>query len=243
VQPQPQPQPTYQPAPAYPAAPPPRHVRYREFIPTFELGGKLLTISTGGDMVNSYYADGTSLSTSDVAGGGLGFQADVGFHFHPQLSVYGFWEHDFLGRGNYNKSTAQDGSSGFDPDGNVVGVGMRWNSAPHHPIGFLLDVGFGYRWMDFPIATNGDANYNGAQSYAHGSASGGEVRFGIGMSIGPNPHMRIEPAFNFALGSYSSFSTDASCPAGSNCSFLDYTQRGSYWTAGVSIGAHFDLFQ
>lgn len=240
-----QPPPAYAPPPpAYsapppppPAYPPPR--RYPVFYPTLELGGKILAVSTGGNIIGTGGDnDPNSLTTNEVHHGGGGFQADIGWHFHPQVSVYGFWEHDWLTRGSRNGTGNDFYGTSFNPYSNALGIGLRWNTAPHHPIGFLLDLAFAGRVTDFATPVG-----NGA--FTHGTASGGEFRIGLGASIGSDPHFRLEPALNFGFGEYNHFGTgDYSCPYGTyDCSYIDVNDRGTYWTAGVSLGAHFDLWR
>jgi hypothetical protein len=238
-QPQPQPQPTYQPQPAYqpqptyqPQPPPAPRRRVEVWMPRFELGARLMSVTSGGDILGDSTQGTSLLKVDEVIGSGMGIQLDAGFHLLPAWSLYGFWEHDQYGRGSGNP-----GGAGKAGTGNVVGVGLRWNSAPHHPVGILVDAAVGGRWINFSMPTG-----SGVASPDEATAVGGEFRLAAGLSIGSNAHFRIEPALYFTAGGYSSFNYDNSnCPPGDTCSTIDPSQRGSYYTVGLQIGAHFDL--
>jgi hypothetical protein len=70
---------------------------------------------------------------------GLTVEADVGYHFVPSLTVYGFWEHAF-----FFDST--------DPWGDVVGLGLHAESRPSAPVSLFVDLGQGYRWVSVPMS-------------------------------------------------------------------------------------------
>jgi hypothetical protein len=227
------PPPTYEPAPApvYRGPPaPPRRVYV--WTPRIELGARFMNVWSGGDILGQGSSGGiatpSDLAVHDVAGNGVGFQLDAGLHLLPQWSLYVFWEHNIYSKGNLPGDALTK-----TPYGNAIGGGVRWNSAPHHRIGLLLDLGLAARWIDFTMPQTG-----GSDAYA----LGGEFRMAGGLSIGSDPHFRIEPAAYFNVGSYSDFNFDNSnCPSGAYCSNIDPSQRGTYWTAGFQIGTHFDI--
>lgn len=232
----PPPQPTYQPPPPQPVyqpAPAPRRVAM--FVPRFELGARIMSVKSGGDIIGQSQSAGIvgggDLTVDQVIGTGAGIEIDAGFHVLPAWSLYGYFEHDTYSRGSRNNDAA-----GRTGSGNVLGVGVRWNSAPHHPVGMLVDLAVAARWISFGLPNADQSGYYNA------TALGGEVRGAIGLSIGTDPHFRLEPALYGTVGGYSSFD-DGSCGAyaDSYCTSLDESQRGTYWTAGLQLGAHFDL--
>ena len=264
-QPIPPPPVVYQPAPPPPVvyAPPPPPPQYPPpnalpppppsgFHPAWTVGGRLGTLSPGanGDLVGATNngADGNNFPVKNYVGSGIALEADLGYHFSPAWTFYGFWEHAFLGRGEVNADASGDGSSNF------VGLGMSANTNPRGPIGFYFDVATGYRWLSFnysnptsatPIANGGTARsgpgtIDGTMTYSGFEA----LRLGIGMSFVVSPELRLDLLVHGSAGYFSRYSdTQAPCSAStdSQCGTIPSDRRAMHTFTGISLSAHWDL--
>lgn len=235
----PPPPPNYYNAPPPPPPPPPRPA----FNPAFMLGARI------GSMAPSGYITGggtssSSVAMSEYAKAGAAFEADVGVHFSPAWTFYGFWEYGMLGRGSSNAGAPD--TSGM----NTVGLGMNANTSPRGPIGLYADVAIGYRWFNFSQASF-SVNGNGiATSTYNRIVMEGimPLRIALGMSIVATEKMRIDLAGQVSVGTFSRMKGGA-CPDGcdvgtdvttSGGSSVD-SGRGTHVTTGLVAGIRWDI--
>ena len=235
----PPPAPTYSyPIASQPAAPP----RAR-FQPSWSFGGRFGTISPGktGDIIggSNNGANRDNLPVRNYVGGGVAIEGDVGYHFSPAWTFYGFWEHGFLGKGDTNSGVSGDASSNF------VGFGMNANTNPDGPIGFYFDVGAGYRWLSFPYSnTSGSTAANGTGGVdSRVTVSGFEaLRLGIGMSMVMSPTFRLDLMLNGTAGYFSHVddSATSSCTT-ADCTTIPSDRRAVHSFGGLTIAGHWDM--
>ncbi len=234
----PPPQPAYYP-PQYQPPPPPR------FQPAWVLGGRFGTLSPGknssliGGSQNGTAGDDVPLKS--YVGSGIALEADVGYHFAPSWTFYGFWEHGFLGKGDVNSGVSGDSSSNF------VGLGFQANTNPRGPLGFYFDVGAGYRWLTLSYAT-GQTGPGADPRYANEakrSVGGWEpLRIGIGAAIVVNPQFSLDVLLHASAGYFSKMDDSASPCSGSgdsSCGSIPVDRRAIHTFSGISVAAHWDL--
>lgn len=192
------------------------------------LGARLGQISPGGNVFGKE-ADSARVPLSNYASTGWSIEADIGLHFSPAWTIYGFWEYGQLGKG---KNTASPDT----PQTNSVGIGLNANTNPHGPVGFLFDVALGYRWFNFSAARH---DQSGAVAGWDSVVLGGvmPLRLGGGLAITPARKIRIDVLGQIAVGAFSQMS-GASCPGG--CT-IDSADQGSHYFAGLTAGVRWDL--
>jgi len=233
---QPPPPVVYQPPPPPPVygygyPPPPQPEPPPRFQPKFTLGARIGTLIPGGNLVGSSGRDSSGLPMTNYVKPGLALEGDLGFHFSPSWTVYGFWEVGLLAKGN------QVGNPTDNPISNFIGVGVNANTSPRGPLGFFIDVAVGYRWMTFSVENNGVSErftYSGFEP----------LRLGLGMAIVVNPAFRLHVMGQFSAGAFSSSSggQDAStCTTSANCNNIPSDNRAVHTFSGLSVGGFFDL--
>lgn len=217
------------PPPAYGPPPPPPPPPRPPFEPAWMLGARLGQITPSGNLVGKE-ADGTNVPLSDYASTGWSIEGDIGLHFSPSWTFYGFWEYGQLGKG---RNTASPDT----PTTNAIGIGLNANTSPHGPIGFLVDIAVGYRWFNFSQA--GQLDQSGAVAAWDQVLLGGAMplRLGGGVAITPARKVRIDVLGQFALGAFSRMS-GAGCPNG--CA-IESQDQGTNVFAGLAAGVRWDL--
>jgi hypothetical protein len=199
-------------------------------------------MSPGGDLVGSSslssyssYATNTKLST--VASSGWMFEGDVGYHFSPAWTFYGFWEHGELGRGDLN------GAASSGPSTNAIGIGFNANTSPRGAVGFYFDIGAAYRWMTLSgpdgAIDNGDGtvtNTGGDKITVQGFDP---IRIGLGMSINIGSKFRLDPHVYASAGYFTKY-TGGDCPSGCNFSDKGY-DTGVHTMTGFAVSGRWDL--
>ena len=162
------------------------------------LGARVGYVTPGGSIGKA--DDGTTLDTKNYATSGFALEGDLGFHFTPGWAFYGFFEHDFLGKGD--PSTVGDGA---DPaNSNLAGAGFNLNTNPRGPIGFYLDLATGYRWLNLSAGSGGIT--------ATQQLKGWEVlRLGLGMSIKAGRTIRLDLHWLVSAGTFTTYSTGGAC--------------------------------
>lgn len=229
----PPPPPSYYNAPPPPPPPPPRPA----FNPAFQLGAKLGSIAPSGTLSDS--GDSSSFATSDVpmsnvSKAGWAFEGNVGIHFSPAWTFYGFWEYGAVGRGSAN-SNAADASTL-----NTLGLGLNATTSPRGPVGFLADISLGYRWFNFSQTTTVfNPQTLEATSATNRIIAEGFVplRIALGMTISLTEKTRIDLAGQLSVGTFSRFK-GAACPDGCD---IDSAMRGTHVTTGLTAGIRWDL--
>ena len=240
--PPPQPAPQPPPPPIVYAAPPPPPTYYAasslppprpRFRPRLQLGARFGSLIPGGNLVGSSGLVGNAqVPMSDYVRPGGALEADVGLHFSPAWTFYGFWELGQLAKGARNADAADAASSNF------VGVGFLANTSPRGPVGLLFDIGAGYRWVSFPVAGGpgrdwGRATFGGFEP----------LRLGIGLAIAVGIDAHIDVLATGSAGSFSSVSATAgsdACAATSNqCTTIP--DRGTHSFGTLSVALHVDL--
>jgi hypothetical protein len=236
--PPPPPPPTYVAPPAPPPAPPPPAYYGPPppppFYPTWSFGLRGGWLDPGGNMTGGQTQADGSVSTpapqKDYMGPGWSLEGWVGYHFSPSWTIYGSWEHGFLGKAS-NRNMNQDAS--VAPQTNFIGLGVNATTNPRG-VGFLVDVSFGYRWLQF-----NNVNTDGTeQKY---TARGWDIlRLGIGVAIATNEKFRLDAMVVGSAGIYNNITTGDTCPAGMVCEVAAQDQ-GTHTFGGLVIGGRWDL--
>jgi len=222
----PPPPPAYGPPP--PMLPPPRPA----FQPAFMMGARIGQITPGGNLVGDS-GSSSNVEMSQYATPGWSFEGDVGLHFSPSWTLYGFWEYGQLGRADAAKQPER-------PTTNAVGMGLNANTSPHGPIGFVVDVALGYRWLALSQTT---MQSNGAGGFTTGTErfvlSGiMPIRVGAGIAIVATSKVRIDLMAQFAAGTFSQQTGGAACANGCE---IETSRQGSHYFTGLTAGARWDL--
>lgn len=242
------PPPVYQPAPTPPmvvyVAPPPPFVppprlppppRPR-FEPAVTLGVRVGTMAAAGNVYgddyyydhHDYYRDapGPELRMNDVAGWGWMVEGDLGYHFSPSWTIYGFWEHGKLDHGDLNRNWGHT---------NAVGLGINANTSPYDPFGFYFDVGAAYRWMEFTDASLDPNRVVTTRTTAEGFEY---LKTAVGVAISMGHKFRLDPHVYTSTGYFTRFrgSGCADCFAGTRD--IDY---GVHWLSGIAVTGRYDL--
>jgi hypothetical protein len=153
------------------------------------------------------------------------FEGDVGYHFSPAWTFYGFWEHGELGRGDFN------GTASSGPSTNAIGIGF----------GFYFDIGAAYRWMTLEDVTTVDDGSGGAVSSSDKITLQGfdPIRVGLGMSINVGRKFRLDPHVYASAGYFTRY-TGGDCPSG--CSFSEKgLDTGVHTMVGFAVAGRWDL--
>lgn len=241
--PAPGPQPVYAPAPA-PYNPPPPPPMRRYFYPAWTLGARLGTLSPSGNLVGrndgstysgtTYYDNGEKVPATRYLKTGWSLEGNIGFHFSPAWTLYGFWEHGRMSLGSENELATGDGVT------NAIGVGLNANANPRGPVGLLLDVGVGWRWLKFPTF---DLNAAGTSTGIVSSATltGIDIiRLGIGLAIPLNEQMRLDLEARATAGVFLNHS--GACLTSDTCgTSIESGRQGTFVTAGFRAGIRWDL--
>lgn len=234
--PPPPPPPSYHDAYPQAVSPPSRHFRER-----WALGVRLNFIQPG---ENSNLIKGTHNGLRDFVGGGTGLELALGYRVSPSWTPYGFFEYARFKNGTVNNDVDDKVSSA------QVGLGIHANTNPDG-LGFLFDIGVGYRWLTVPYGSGQLSSLDGgASATGPGKATYGGVtamRLGLGLSLASSKSVRWDL---MAQGSFGSFSTrrdsNATCVSGGygkgeTCETIPEKDRGAHAFVGVSLGALFDL--
>jgi hypothetical protein len=238
----------YVPAPPPPVyvyeAPPPR-VRVvlpppPPFEPRWMIGARTGTMVGAGNVYGDYYdsyydhyhydaASRPRLRVGDVAGWGWMFEGDLGYHFSPSWTLYGFWEHGELERGDLNASAGRSHT-------NAVGVGVQANSSPDGAFGFYFDLGASYRWMDFGDAST-DPNF---VPKTRTTVEGFDyLRAAVGVSIRMSRRFHLDPHIYSSSGYFTEFRGN-SCHGG--CSYEGKSFESGFHTfSGLAVAGRFEL--
>lgn len=171
---------------------------------------------------------------TDYVRGGAAFQGDIGLHFSPSWTFYGFWEYARFSKGNANSLGRDIGAS------NAIGIGINANTNPRG-VGFYFDIGAAYRWVTFDMAQpttggSGTATFAGIEP----------IRLGLGIAINVSRRFRLDVLANFSAGAFSTASLPAgACPTSANCSNLGDVsgsdRRGVHVFSGLVVAGHWDL--
>jgi hypothetical protein len=151
---------------------------------------------------------------------------DAGARLGRRYNVFLMWDHASLGTGKLDPNAfggQQRGST------NLYGLGFRFSTHPDS-VGFLLEVGLGYRTFDAYWADSTQLSLSGTFF---------EARIGVGADIRVNKWLSLSPLVAFSEGSFTSGSYSG--PA-SYSAFTTFDQNGSYDTFSVQLGAHADIF-
>jgi hypothetical protein len=177
----------------------------------------------------------------DYMGSGTAFQADIGYRASPAWTPYGFFEYGSYKRGGANADTDDK------PSSTAVGFGLNANTNPDGPVGFLFDIGIGYRWITVPYAAGGQyaldgigQNTSGAGTVTYGGAE--VLRLGLGLSFATSQTVRWDIMFQGAAGSVSHRSdSNGACVSPGDCKSIPEANRGSYAFGGLAVALHLDL--
>ncbi|MGZ3421171.1 MAG: hypothetical protein ACXVEE_25070 [Polyangiales bacterium] len=226
----------YTPQPWYPAPPPPPPPPPRmSFVPTWTFGARVGTMFVGGNVYGHDYDSwdnhnhGPRLRMADVASWGWMVEGDLGYHFSPSWTVYGFWEHGELDHGDLNAGSSWGHT-------NAVGIGINANTLPYGPVGFYLDVGAAYRWMEFAEPNVGPDATTSNRMTVEGFDF---LRVAVGVSIRLGRHFRLDPNIYSSYGYFTRFRGSA-CPGG--CSIDSQgIDIGGHALSGLAVSGHWDL--
>jgi hypothetical protein len=224
------------PAPAYGYPPPPPPEPPHRFHPRFQIGARLGSLVPAGNLVGDQTIDffNQNVPMSDYVKSGIAIEGDIGFHFSRAWTFYGGWELGFLEKGDKNANASKQ------PVSNYLGMGFKFDSNSEGDVGFLMDLGFGYRWLSVPI-TNTTGTYN--------ATYGGfePLRIGLGIGIGLDKRTRLEILAMMSLGSFSSVSgtpannTQCGSAASGDANLCTINNQGLHAFYGLNVGVHFDL--
>ena len=176
-----------------------------------------------------YYNEGEKWDW--LATGGPVIEGDVGMRFGRSFILYGFWEHAWMGKGSDPSWRAATGSNFGDQKSastDFTGLGFRWSSRPS-TVGFLLDLGLGYRWFREEWASGAKMNLAGF----------GEFRVGVGADVRLNHLVSLTPLFSLSFGSFGDRTVTI---PGKGKGDIDGSYSGSHGTMTLSLGGNFDLF-
>ncbi len=225
------PPPSYYNAPPPPPPPPPRPA----FNPAFQLGAKFGSLAPSGSLSDSGDSTfGSDVPMSNFAKAGWAFEGNLGIHFSPAWTFYGFWEYGALGRGSANANAADSSSL------NTIGLGLNATTSPRGPVGFLADISLGYRWFNFSQTTTtfNPATLESTSTTGRVIAEGiVPLRIALGMTITLNEKARLDLAGQLSVGSFSR-AKGAACPDGCD---IDSDKRGTHVTTGLTAGIRWDL--
>lgn len=230
------------------AAPPPSYdysqpvaPRTHEFRERWTLGVRL-NFNSPSD-TSTFSKNGPSMS--NWVGGGTAIEADVGYRVSPHWTPYGFFEY-----GRYKTGASND----FIDDrstSSMVGLGIRANTNPDGAVGFVIDLGIGYRWLTVPYGGLGGAGAMEGQIVPQNSNtymtqtgkvtySGFEaLRLALGLSLFNSSHFSSEVLLQGSIGTFS-HKSDANGSCSDGCQ-IDDQNTGAHAFGGISFGGHFDL--
>jgi hypothetical protein len=166
-----------------------------------------------------------------LATGGPVIEGDVGLRFARNFIAYGFWEHAWMGKGSDPSWRAASGSNFGDQESattDFTGLAFRWSSRPS-TVGFLVDLGLGYRWFRERWSSGAKMDLSGF----------GEFRIGLGADVRVNRTFSLTPLFSLSSGS---FSDRTVAIPGKGKGDIAGTYSGSHGTVTLSVGGNFDLF-
>lgn len=221
-----------QPAPYIYEPPPPAPPMHRAPWASLYVGARVGALfpfgyaySTGRDYYYDYGEEWAGLAT-----GGPAIEADLGVRFARSFGLYGFWEHAWMGKGSDPSWRAPSGSNfgeQLSATTDFAGLGFRWSSRPS-TVGFLIDLGLGYRWFNEKWASGAKFDLEGF----------GEFRFGLGADVRLNRLVSLTPLMSVSTGSFSS--REVTLP-GEGKHDIANTFSGSHGTVTLSLGGNFDL--
>jgi hypothetical protein len=182
--------------------------------------------ATGRDAYYEYGEDWGGLAT-----GGPAVEADVGVRFGRAFILYGFWEHAWMGKGSDPSWRAPDPGSNFGDQTSATtdypGLGFRWSSRPSS-VGFLIDLGLGYRWFRERWASGAKMDLSGF----------GEFRLGLGADVRVTRLFSLTPLLTISTGSF--VDRQVTIP-GEGKRDIAGSYSGSHGTLTLSVGGNFDL--
>jgi hypothetical protein len=164
---------------------------------------------------------------SAYASPGPAAEVDLGARLGRRYNVFALWEHASLGTGNLDPDSFGGQQRGAT---NLYGVGFRFSTQPD-TVGFLLEIGVGYRtfdayWADGTQLSLRDTFFDG--------------RIGLGADIRVNKWLSLSPMVVFGGGAFTS--GEFSGPSVSGNAYTPFDQEGQYGTLALQLGAHADVF-
>jgi len=228
----PPPQPNY--GYGYPPPPPPPEPPHR-FTPRFQIAARLGSLVPGGNLVGDEVAIlNFNVPMTDYVKPGIAIEGDIGLHFARAWTFYGGWELGFLERGDKNANANKT------PVSNYLGLGFFFDSNSEGDVGFVMDMGMGYRWLTFPVVnSNGtgyDATYGGLEI----------LRLGLGIGIGLDKKTRLDVMAIMNVGTFTSASqpadqTQCGTSTSGDPNLCNISNHGTHIFYGINAGVHFDL--
>ena len=164
----------------------------------------------------------------DYASPGPALEFDIGARLARRYLVFALLEHSFLGKGSLDEN-AYGGQSGGHTT--LYGAGVRVSTEPAS-IGFLLELGLGYR--DFRASWRDGTEL---------TLTGGflDARIGAGVDIRVNKHFSLSPMVLFGGGTFGH--AEWSGPGRPSGDALGrYDEFGQYGTFAIQVGGHFDVY-
>jgi hypothetical protein len=232
------------PAPVYDMPPQAMQPPTRHFRERWQLGVRLnfLSPSEGSSFGKGgvRLQNGGDSTMRDFMGSGTAIQADLGYRVSPSWTPYGFFEYGSYKRGGMNADTDDK------PTSTAIGFGLNANTNPDG-VGFLFDIGIGYRWITVPYSAGGqyalDGIGGGGNAPGKVTYGGAEMlRLGLGLSFATSDHVRWDLTFQGAVGSVSHRSdSNGACVSPEDCKTIPDDKRGAYAFGGLSAALHLDL--
>ena len=207
--------------------------------PRFALytGLNIGAIGYGGDFF--YNQTGAHETTGNLVGSGLSFELDVGARLGKRYIPYAVWEHAFLAPGHRFENTDTKASSDF------VGLGFRLIAGNVDSVGFLSDLGIGFRTVTLA---------NGSQTFKMTALE--IARLGLGAEIRFSKLFTLSPMARISVGQMADSSGNIDYGPGqgdaqTGTSFKS-NQAGvsgqigdnpvNYVNIGIGCGGYFDFF-
>jgi hypothetical protein len=182
--------------------------------------------ATGRDYYSEYGEKWDGLAT-----GGPLVEADVGVRFARAFILYGFWEHAWMGKGSDPSWRTPDPGSNFGDQTSATtdftGLGFRWSSRPSH-VGFLIDLGLGYRWFRERWSSGAKMDLEGF----------GEFRLGLGADVRMSRLFSLTPLLSISTGSFAD--RQVTIPGEGKRDIVG-SYSGSHGTLTLSVGGNFDV--
>lgn len=207
--------------------------------PKFSLytGLNVGVIGYGGDFF--YNQTGAPETTGNLVGSGLSFEIDVGARLGKRYIPYAVWEHAFLAPGHRFENTDTKASSDF------VGLGFRLIAGDVDSVGFLSDLGIGFRAV---TVANGSETFKMTALEIARLGLGAEIRFSKLFTLSPMARISVGQMSD----SQGSITYGAGQGDGQTSTSFKANQGGvagqigdnpvNYVTVGLGAGGYFDFF-
>ncbi len=181
-----------------------------------ELGARVGANIPGGDLLRDVPA-------SNLLRPGPTLQLHAGVRFSPSWTFFGGYEYGSFEHGSRWSSAADA------PSTHAVTVGFRGVTTPRGSVGFLFEIGGGWRWLNFTAGNNK-------------SVAGGPIllrtAFGVSLSAG---RTRFDLAYSTSVGMLTSFDLSKGCVSSNadTCDTIGGDDRAIHTVHAITLGTRF----